>query len=964
MPTPPTGTVTLLFTDIEGSTRLLQRLGDRYPEVLATHQQLLRGACQAWHGYEVRTEGDSFFVAFARAGDAVNAAVAAQQALAAHPWPADGVLRVRMGLHTGEPAYIGTEYVGLDVHRAARLAAAGHGGQVLLSRTTRDLVEHDLPEGISLRDLGAHRLKDLLRPEHLFQLVIADLPDTFPPLKTLDARPTNLPVQATALIGREQEIATVRDLLRRDDVRLLTLTGPGGTGKTRLALQVAVELLEVFADGVYFVDLAPISDPDLVASTIAQALAVKESGGQPLAERLSEYLRAKHMLLVLDNFEQVLGAAALVGELVAAAEGLTVLVTSRTVLHLYGEREFAVSGLALPDAQQLPPLEQLTQYDAVRLFIERAQAVKADFTVTNANAPAVAEICVRLDGLPLAIELAAARSKLFPPQALLMRLNNRLKLLVGGPQDMPARQQTLRSTIDWSYNLLTSAEQALFRRLGVFVGGCSVEAAEAVCNANGDLSLEVLDGLGALVDKSLIQQEEAMAGEPRFTMLETIREYALEQLVAGGEVDDHQRQHATYYLALLKAIEPQLRAGAPDAWPRVLAAEIDNLRIALRWTLDQQEAEMALWISAALFGFVSFSEALSWIEAALVLGDMEDASPATSANRANALSDAGWSSVYIGEYDRAQAHFVTLLAMCRDLGDWATMAAAQRSLGWVALERRNLIEARNWVEQSLALCQEMHDDEGIAWSLYDLGHLAFVQSELAQAEQLLAESLALFRGQGNLRGVIRASLSLGHVSRAQGQLMQTTAWYRQSLTHQSEHFPMAPWIMPALEGLAGALGMQGRVEHAARLFGAAAALRESSGMPLPPVERAPYERDVAAVRAQLDEATFAAAWAAGRALQLEQVIACALEPVPEITSPAPSATSLNAASIPSSSADLTQREVEILRLVAQGLTDAQVAERLVISPRTVQGHLRSIYSKLDVTTRTAATRFAIEHGLL
>jgi tetratricopeptide (TPR) repeat protein len=516
------------------------------------------------------------------------------------------------------------------------------------------------------------------------------------------------------------------------------------------------------------------------------------------------------------------------------------------------------------------------QYAAVQLFIARAQAVKADFMVTDGNAPAVAEICARLDGLPLAIELAAARVKLFAPQALLARLNNRLKLLTGGAYNLPARQRTLRGTIDWSYNLLNAGEQLLFRRLSVFVGGCTLEAAEAVCNADSELPIEMLDGLAALVDKSLLRQIEGRNGEPRFTMLETIHEYALEWLEAHGEAQTLRQRHAVYYLALLKAMEPQRGFVAPGAWLGTLAAEIDNLRIALRWTLDQQEAEMALWISAALFGFVSFSEALSWIEAALALGDMEDASPATSANRTNALSDAGWSSVYIGEYDRAQAHFVARLAMCRDLGDWARMAEAQRSLGWVALERRNLIEARNWVEQSLALCREIHDDEGIAWSLYDLGHLAFVQSELAQAEQLLAESLALFRGQGNLRGVIRARLSLGHVSRAQGQLMQATAWYRQSLTHQSEHIPMAPWIMPALEGLAGALGMQGRVEHAARLFGAAAALRESSGMPLPPVERAPYEHDVAAVRAQLDEATFAAAWTTGQAMSLEDAVAEAL----------------------------------------------------------------------------------------
>ncbi|MBI3326484.1 MAG: adenylate/guanylate cyclase domain-containing protein, partial [Nitrospinae bacterium] len=457
----PTGTVTFLFSDIEGSTRLLQHLGDRYTGVLAEYRRLLRAAFQAAGGHEIDTAGDGFFVVFHRATDAVAAAVAAQRAIAAHPWPEGAPVRVRMGLHTGEPTLAVGGYVGLDVHRAARICAAGHGGQVLLSQTTRALAQHDLAEGMSLRDVGEHRLKDLQRPEHLFQLVTLDLPADFPPLKTLDSRPNNLPAQPTSLIGRAREGVAARGLLQRKDVRLLTLTGPGGTGKTRLGLQVAADMLDDFADGVFFVSLAPISDPALVTSSIAQTLGLRESEGRPLHERLKDDLRDKQMLLLLDNFEQVVSAAPLVAELLAGCSQLKMLVTSRVGLHLSGEHEFPVAPLALPDPKRLPAVEALSQYAAVELFIQRALAVKPDFGVTNENAPAVAEICVRLDGLPLAIELAAARIKLLPPKALLARLGSRLQLLRGGPRDVPDRHQTLRRAIAWSYDLLDADEQAL-----------------------------------------------------------------------------------------------------------------------------------------------------------------------------------------------------------------------------------------------------------------------------------------------------------------------------------------------------------------------------------------------------------------------------------------------------------------------------------------------------------------------
>jgi class 3 adenylate cyclase len=442
----PSGTLTFLFTDIEGSTKLLERLGTTdYGRVLERHQAIVREAIGVAGGIEVKTEGDSFFVVFRSAPSAIAATAAAQRALGTGPWP-DGVeLRVRMGLHTGEGVLApDADYIGLDVHRAARISAAGYGGQVLVSATTRGLVEDALPTGVTFRDLGEHRLKDLSRSERISQLVIAGLPDDFPPLKTLDATPNNLPILVTSFVGRMAEVAAARALLER--THLLTLTGPGGTGKTRLALQLAAESIERFPDGVFFIPLEPVTEPELVAPTIAQALGVQEVGGETIEHRLAEFLRARTLLLVLDNFEQVTEGAGLVSDLLKAAPELRVVVTSRAVLRLYGEQEYPVPPLRVPDPAHLPPLEALAQYEAVALFIARAMAARPDFAVTNENAPAVAQITARLDGLPLAIELAAARTKLLSPQAMLPRLESRLALLGGGgSRDLPARQQTLQA---------------------------------------------------------------------------------------------------------------------------------------------------------------------------------------------------------------------------------------------------------------------------------------------------------------------------------------------------------------------------------------------------------------------------------------------------------------------------------------------------------------------------------------
>jgi predicted ATPase/class 3 adenylate cyclase/DNA-binding CsgD family transcriptional regulator len=1040
----PTSTITLLFTDIEGSTRLLTRLGERYADVLAEYRHLLRGAFEHWHGYEVDTQGDAFFAVFARATDAVSAAIAAQRDLAAHAWPEGIEVRVRMGLHTGEPSLVTEGYTGVDVHQAARIMSAGHGGQVLLSQATRELLEHTLPDSVVLRDMGEHRLKDLQRPSHLFQLVIAGLPSDFPPISTLTTHPNNLPIQPTPFIGREKEVADVRQLLRREEVRLVTLTGPGGTGKTRLALQVAAESSDLSAGGIYFVDLAPISDPALVIAAIAQSLGIREVGGQPLLELLKDELRRKQILLLLDNFEQVVSAAVHVADLLTTCPQLKVIVTSRVVLHVQAEQEFFVPSLSLPDPNHVPDLATLSQYEAVALFIRRAQSAKPAFQVTNANAPAVAEICVRLDGLPLAIELAAARMKLLSPEALLARLHQSLHVLTSGPRDVVARQQTLRNTIEWSFQLLNTQEQWLFRRLSVFVGGCTLEAIEALCTSLGSETEPILDGVASLVDKSMLQRVEQQAGEEsRFVMLETIREYALDSLESLGETEAARRAHAAYFLRLAEEAEQGMAGPQQVVLLERLEHEHDNLRAAMQCSLEQagDGKAMALRLGGALYSFwyvrAYFSEGRDFLERALLRSD-EVAAPV----RAKALYAASQLNDALGSLDRAEALCEESLALYRELGDIMGIASCLHSLADIAWGRGNLSVARALGEESLMLFRELGDKRSVAYLLYHLGSLAIEQGDyargrnllteslttnrelgdtrinalslfklalsyrlsgggLAQAHTLLDESFALSRELGDKESIANClSLSgmlaldegntalarslceqalglfkemqkqhdtavslyaLAQVATAQGDHVDSQALYEQGIGVANKAADKRA-IPSGLEGVAAVLAAQGNHTWAAHLWGAAEALREAIGEHLPPFERAHYNRAVAASCSQLGEQAFATAWAEGRVLSPEQALATP-EPV-ALSTPGESLSSPTTKSPAPYPDGLTSREVEVLRVVAQGLTNEQVAQRLLISPRTVDTHLTSIYSKIGVSSRSAATRYAMEHHLI
>jgi predicted ATPase/class 3 adenylate cyclase len=910
----PTGTVTFLFTDIADNGSLWQRYPSTMPQALTRYVTLVRNAIGTYGGTIFRAGGELICAAFTSALDALAAALAAQRALQAQAWAESGPLRVRVALHTGTITPHDGDYTGLPVNRLGCILEVGHGGQVLLSHVTQELLRDELPPGVHLLDLGEHRLKDLIRPEHIFQLAAADLPTTFPPLVTLDHVRTNLPTQPTPFTGREPAVAAVRSLLSRGDVRLVTLTGPGGTGKTRLAIQTAADLLDLFTDGVYLVSLAPISDPELVTLTIAQTLGVKEGNSQPLLTSLKTYLSDKHLLLLLDNFEQVVAAAPLVAELLAAAPGLKTLVTSRSPLHIYGEHEYQVPTLALPKLPPVPPLERLRQYEGVRLFIERAQAVKPDFVVTNENAPAVAEICYRLDGLPLAIELAAARVKLLPPQALLARLSNRLRLLTGGARDLPARQQTLRGAIAWSEDLLSSNERMLFARLAVFVSGCTLDAVETICHADGLLESGGLDEVHALLNNSLLRQEDQMGGESRFVMLETIREYALERLVAEGQVEQLRQRHAAYYLALAEAAEPKLRGLHQQSWLERLEAEHDNLRAAMTWALESGEGSFALRLSAILSPFWEvrghFTEGRQWLTKALDQG--QDGSAALRAaaftgagtmafcqcdyaqakqwhqqaldlyrslgderGMAFALNNLGAQNLRQGDLEAAKEYFAESLKLAQRLGDQWLSAIALHSLGVLLFQQCNFEAAMRHFTDSLAIAQQLEMERLSAMTLQVMGEIARHQRYNARAVDLYSQSLTLQRKLGDQYGACYSLVSLGNVAMAEDNHAQAMAFYGEALP-LCQAYDNYEQAAECLEGMAHAAARCAQSQRAARLLGVAERLREVIGAPVEVVARQDYATMVAMVRSALDLTMFERTWLDGRAMPLDKAIAYAL----------------------------------------------------------------------------------------
>ena len=872
------------------------------------------------------------------------------------------------------------------------------------------------------------------------------------PIETMRATTHNLPTQLTPLIGREQEVEAACALLRQPAVRLLTLTGTGGVGKTRLGLQIATDLVQDFADGVCFVSLAPISDPDLVLPTIAQTLGLRELGDQPLLEYLTASLHEKCLLLFLDNFEQVMGAAPVLTALLRTCPSLKVLVTSREVLRVHGEQAFPVLPLALPNLSHLPGPEAVSQYAAVTLFLQRVHSVEPDFQLSAANARTIAAICTHLDGLPLALELAAARLRLLTPQDLLARLEHRLAFLTQGPRDVHTRQQTLRNTLQWSYDLLNAQEQRLFRRLAVFVGGCTLEAVETVCKALGDEMLDVFDGVASLLDKSLVQQQRTSGnGEPRLVMLETIREHGLEALAASEELEVTRAAHANYYLRHSEEVEPKPGDPQQAVWLERLEREHGNLRAAMRFSLERGEAgqdmedggEMALRFGVVLRNFWiihgHWSEGRNFLERALAVSD-----GTVSVMRAKVLEAAASIAIYQIDYDRGEALCRESLAQCRGCGDTVGTAFSLYLLGTIAWQRGDFAMARSLMEESLALEREVGDKERIAALLSALAGMATQQGEYTKAHALLEESLATHRELGNardfaislralaltlfvsqsdparVRSLLEESLVLARelgdkadiarclshaalvalqqgdaatarvlaeesvalhretgdrwgiawllsilarVEACQGEHAAALVLYEESLA-SARKIGSKLIIAVCLEGMASLAATQGEPARAARLWGAAAALRESMGAPIWPVERTSYERLVAVVRAQLGEALFAVLWTEGRTMPPEQAFAVQGSAAIPTPLPAWQLSALAAESSATAPAGLTRRESEVIRLLAMGLTSTQIAEQLVISLSTVNTHVRSIYTKLDVPSRSAATRYAVEHHLV
>ena len=922
VPSQPSGTVTFLFTDIEGSTILAQEYIDELQTLLARHREILTQAIEAYNGYVFQIVGDSFSAAFDTALNALNAASEAQQVLQREVW-SPAPIKVRMGIHTGaahlaEDSSVEGPYSGYATLAATqRIMSAAHGGQILLSQATENLLRGHLPKDVSLLDLGEHKFKDILQPVRIFQVLALELQKEFPALRALDVFPNNLPLQLTSFIGRERELGEIQQMLA--STRLLTLTGPGGTGKTRLSLQIGEKLLSSFADGIWIAELASLTDPSSLPQTIAGIFGLRELPNMSLTNIVTDYLRAKKLLLILDNCEHLVKACAkLADQLLHACPQLKIIASSREALGVAGETIYHVPSLSLPDFTQVTR-EALMDSESVRLFVERATASQSKFRLTDQNASAVAQICTRLDGIPLALELAAARITVFSPEQIAYRLNDRFKLLTGGSRTALERHQTLRALIDWSYDSLSEEEQRLFRQLSVFAGGWTFEAAEAVC-----VGLDVLDLLTQLINKSLVMVDE-QANETRYYLLETIRQYGHNKMLEAGESEQVRNLHLEFFLRFAEQAGSHYNSFQEREWMSRLEAYYDNLRAALDWALEQdvlialrlatvlspywsrhgREAEGNRILSEALVRFKTLPKAIGEPERQRItlqvkaLGAIEVLSFAygdfiTSLKVAEevielsrrigekqtlseALSYLGVVRAFLGEKKISTSMAEEALTLARGIGDRVSLGLALMNMaGVIAMTEGDPQKIRAYSEEGIGLLKEAGAQWGVAMSSFGAGIFAARQGNYTEALSQFEASIPVFTELGDKHRINMAYSEIGHVERRQGHFKQAKLNYHKTLLEWQRLGHRAA-IAHELECLAMIAKAEEVEQRAAILFGAAEALRESIGLPMTPLEHMEYKREVNDLRANMDEDAFKKAWVEGRALTLEQAIALALE---------------------------------------------------------------------------------------
>ena len=825
----PTGTVTFLFTDIEGSTRLWQQHPGPMKGALARHHELLQHTIEGNGGYVFQIVGDAFCAAFATASKGVAAALAAQRALAGEAWGATGPIRVRMALHTGSAElrageHKSGEYVsGLTLSHAARLLSAGHGGQILVSSATHELVRDDLPAGADLRELGRHRLRDLAGAEQIYQVVALDLRHAFPALRSLEAPRGNLPQQLTTFIGRESVMAEAKR--RLTDTHLLTMAGPGGSGKTRLCLEIAGSLVEEYPDGAWLVEFAPLADPGHVPQVLATTLGVREEAWRPLASTLVEHLRGRRTLLVFDNCEHLIDACARLAEaLLRGCPEVKILASSREALGLTGEVAFRVPPMSMPDASSVPPLEELAAFEAIRLFVERATAAKPDFALSQATALGVVQICQRLDGIPLAIELAAARVRALSVQQIAAHLDERFRLLTGGSRTALPRHQTLRGLIDWSYSLLSEAERRLLRRVSVFVGGWTLDAVTLVCAGEGVDHLDVVDLLGRLVDKSLCLADDQGA-DPRYRLLETIRQYGLEKLSESTDGETVRDRHRDFYLGFAVQAEERLQGPDQVAWLNRLETDHDNLRAALRWSIDRDEMEPALRLGSVLWPFWDthgyVREGRAWLDELLARARARPSSSAFSAMSRGALAKvldgAAYTRARWSEFAKAGDFQAEGLAVWRELGDTRGIAKALDRLGDITRLLGDRARGRALFSESLELFRALGDRRGAAHVLNNLGEMALQEGEIATAKLLFEQCVSLFESIADDRGLSHALDNLGDVLTTGGDYDRAEALYARSL-RLAEELGDNHAIAATLRGLGGVALRRGDHARARRHY--------------------------------------------------------------------------------------------------------------------------------------------------